>query len=224
MNVATLSLRYLVRPPKSELAEPPLLILLHGIGSNEQDLFALAPYLDERFLILSARAPIMLMPGSYAWFHAEFSRDGTRVNAQEAESSRLAILGFIDEVVRAYGAERARVYLMGFSQGAIMSMSIMLTRPDAVAGVVAISGRILPEVKPNMVAPERLAGFPVFVLHGTFDNVLPVSNGRASRDFLSTLPVNLDYREYQMAHQISDEILADVESWLSAQLDGDRRD
>jgi phospholipase/carboxylesterase len=219
MSVAGLSLHYLVRPPRIAAGFPPLLILLHGLGSNEEDLFALSPHLDERFLILSPRAPITLMPGSFAWFHAEFSGDTPRINAVEAESSRGAILEFIHEAVHAYNADPNQVYPMGFSQGAIMSVSVMLTQPEALAGVVAMCGRILPELKPNAVSPDRLKEFPVMVVHGEYDNVLPISHGRASRDYLSTLPVNLTYREYPMAHEITEESLADVRKWLSGQLD-----
>ena len=219
MNVTTLSLNHLVHSPKSEVRLPPLLILLHGIGSNEHDLFALSPHLDARFLIVSARAPITLMPGSYAWFHAEFGGGTPRINSAEAESSRRAILDFIEEAVQAYHADRTRVYLMGFSQGAIMSMSVMLTYPEGLAGVVAMSGRILPDIKPDGAAPAGLEGFPVMVLHGVQDDVLPISYGRASRDYLSTLPVILTYREYPIAHQISEESLADASAWLTALLD-----
>jgi phospholipase/carboxylesterase len=224
MNLTTLSLHHLLRPPKDESPRPPLLILLHGIGSDEHDLFALATYLDERLLILSARAPITLMPGSYAWFHAEFTARTPQINSEEAESSRQAIIEFIDEAVNAYDADRTRLYLMGFSQGAIMSMSVMLTRPEILAGVVAMSGRILPEVKPITIGPKWLEDFPIMVVHGIFDQVLPISHGRASREYLSTLPVNLTYREYPIAHQITDQSLADVRQWLAAQLDVKEKD
>lgn len=219
MNPSTFSLHHLVRPPKVNSPKPPLLILLHGVGSNEQDLFGLAPLLDERFLVLSVRAPINLMPGSYAWFHLEFVDGTPRINPVEAESSRVTILQFIDQAVRAYDADPRAVYLMGFSQGAIMSASLMLTEPEVLAGVIAMSGRILPEVRPKASAPERLIGFPVMVVHGIYDDVLPISYGRASRDYLTTLPVDLTYREYPMAHQITEDSLGDARAWLSTQLD-----
>lgn len=223
MEVAALSLNYLLRPPNTKAPAPPLLILLHGIGSNEQDLFALAPYIDERFLIVSARAPITLMPGSYAWFHVDYVGSAPHINAEEAEDSRQSILKFIDETVDAYQADRGRVYLMGFSQGAIMSMSIMLTRPGILAGIVAMSGRILPDAKAKAVDPHQLEGFPVMLVHGLYDQVLTISNGRASRDYLSTFPVTLTYHEYPMAHQINDQSLGDVQAWLSSQLDNGKR-
>ena len=122
-------------------------------------------------------------------------------------------------MLTAYGGDPARVYLLGFSQGAIMSASVVLTEPELVAGAVLMSGRILPEIDPLIAAPERLAGKPILLVHGTGDQVLPIHNGRRSRDLLSKLPVALDYREYSIGHEISQRSLADVTAWLTARLD-----
>jgi phospholipase/carboxylesterase len=215
----TLSLVHRVRQPIVEAGTPPLLLLLHGVGSNEHDLFALTPFLDERFLIISARAPNTLEPGSHAWFEVSFTPQGPIIDPEQAEVSRKALTAFLDEAVTAYGADPKQVYLMGFSQGAIMSASVALTRPELVAGVVLLSGRILPEIQPLMAPSEQLAGLPFLVVHGTADMVLPIAYGRASQQLLSSLPVELTYHEYPMGHEISQESLADVTTWLSAQLD-----
>lgn len=215
----TLALVHLVRQPIIKADTPPLLLLLHGVGSNEDDLFGLAPYLDERFLIISVRAPNTLGPGSYAWFDVDFTPQGPVIDPAQAEASREALIDFIGEAITAYSADPNQVYMMGFSQGAIMSSSVALTRPDLVAGVVLMSGRILPEVQPLMAAPEKLEGLPILVVHGIVDTVLPITHGRASRQLLASLPVELTYHEYPMGHEVSQESLADVSSWLSAQLD-----
>jgi phospholipase/carboxylesterase len=215
----TLSLVHLVSQPNVGASAPPLLLLLHGVGSNEHDLFGLVPYLDKRFLIISVRAPNTLGPGSYAWFEVDFTPQGPAINPAQAEASRLALITFLDEAVEAYGVDPKQVYLMGFSQGAIMSASVALTRPQLVAGVVLMSGRILPEIQPLIAPNEELSGLPFLVVHGTADMVLPISYGRASRQLLSSLPVELTYHEYRMGHEVSQESLADVTAWLSAQLD-----
>jgi len=108
---------------------------------------------------------------------------------------------------------------MGFSHGAIMSVSVMLTNPGILAGVVAMSGRILPEIQPIMVPEKELQDFPVFVVHGTRDQVIPIQNGRASNELLSDLPVNLVYKEYDMGHEISNDSLGDILAWLGKLLD-----
>lgn len=213
------SLVHLLRQPLVETSTPPLLLLLHGVGSNEHDLFALAPFLDERFLIISVRAPNTQAPGSYAWFEVDFTPQGPVIDPAQAEASRKALIAFLGEALTTYNADPKQVYLMGFSQGAIMSASVALTRPDLVAGAVLMSGRILPEIQPLIASSEALENLPFLVVHGTADTVLPINHGRASRQLLSSLPVELTYHEYPMGHEVSQESLADVAAWLSTHLD-----
>lgn len=196
-----------------------MLLLLHGVGSNEHDLIQLAPYLDPRFFVVSARAPITLAPGMYAWFEVQLDPVRPIINPQQAESSRQKLLTFIDETIERYGVDVSRVYLVGFSQGAIMSFSVGLTHPEKIAGIVAMSGRVLPEIVPHIAAPEALRDLPILVAHGTEDQVLPIHHGRAARELLQRLPVALTYREYPMGHQISDQSLADIAGWLTQRLD-----
>lgn len=215
----TLPLVYLVRQPAVEAGTPPLLLLLHGIGSNEQDLYGLAPFLDKRFLIISVRAPNTLGPGSYAWFEVDFAPQGSVIKPEQAEASRKTLITFLQEAIKAYNADPKQVYLMGFSQGAIMSASVALTRPELVAGAVLMSGRILPEIQPLIAASDELSSLPFLVVHGTADMVLPITNGHATRELLSSLPVDLTYHEYPMGHEVNQESLSDVATWLTEQLD-----
>ena len=133
------------------------------------------------------------------------------------------LIRFIEAVPQAYGADPDRVYLMGFSQGAIMSASVALTRPDLVAGAVLMSGRVLPEIAPQTAPAARLAGLPILLVHGLADAVLPIQHGRASRALLEKLPVELEYREYPMGHEVSAASLADVAAWLRRRLDAPAR-
>ena len=223
MSAPQLSLTHLTRPPREQQpGAPPLLLLLHGVGSHEADLFPLAEELDGRFFVVSARGPNTLRPGAYAWYEVVFAPTGFVIDPRQAEESRQALLRFIDELVAAYGVDPARVYLMGFSQGAIMSLAVALTRPDKVAGVVAMSGRLLPEFRPLIAEPEALVGLPILVVHGLADQVMPIRDGREVRDTLSALPVALTYREHPMGHHVAPESLRDVAAWLRERLDEGR--
>lgn len=212
------SLHHLARYPEPAQDLPPLLILFHGVGSNEYDLFSMAQYLDPRFLLLSARAPYPLGSGSHAWYAVDVVAGGFKIDEQQAEASRVRILEFIPEVVEAYGADPQRVYMMGFSQGAILSMSVMLSQPEIIAGVVAMSGRIPPHVEEAPIAPERLENFPILQIHGTQDEVISVADGRAARDLLSSLPLDHTYQEFDMGHTVSNQSLGVVGEWLKNQL------
>ena len=121
------SLTYLVREPKVSVDNPLLLILLHGVGSNEKDLFSFAPYLPDKFLVISARAPVALGPSSFAWYQVDFSSGKPIYNQEQERKSRDMILTFIEELKELHSFDENEVFLMGFSQGAIMSYSIALT-------------------------------------------------------------------------------------------------
>ncbi len=197
----------------------PLLLVLHGLGADENDLFGLAPFMDERFFIVSPRAPFALPYGGYAWFELTFEPNNIGVNVKEFEQSRQMILEFIDELIAEYNLDAEKVYLCGFSQGAIMSLSVLLSEPEKFAGVVAMSGRAMLEMLPDKKEFDALKDFPILVTHGIYDQVLPIENGRATNEILSGLPIDLEYKEYPMAHEISQESLRDVAGWLSLKLD-----
>lgn len=224
MTNNNLVLKHLVRQPVDVgRTPPPLLLLLHGIGSNEEDLFAFAPYVDERFLVVSARAPVALDYGGYGWFRIDFTPRGMVADLEQAKRSLEILPGFIDGLIRAYSADARRVYLAGFSQGAMMSLALLLTRPEKVAGVVAMSGRLPRQAmgrEPNL---DSLRDKPVLITHGLYDPVLPVENGREARDYLEGLPVKLTYREYPMGHEVSAESLRDMTAWLTRALDAGSR-
>src|SRR5204862_2963360 len=106
------------------------------------------------------------------------------------------------------------VYLVGFSQGGMMALAVGLTFPGIAAAVVAMSGRLLPETVEQITDKDTLFGLPVMVVHGTRDNVLPISHARETKTRLAELPVDLTYREYDMAHEVSAESLGDITRWL----------
>jgi phospholipase/carboxylesterase len=223
MSESKLALKHLVhKPADAGGTPPPLLLLLHGVGSNEEDLFTLAPYLDQRFLVVSARAPVALDYGGYGWFRIDFTPRGMAADVEQAKRSLGMLPGFVDGLVELYGADARRVYLAGFSQGAMMSLALLLTRPEKLAGVVAMSGRLPVQALEREPDREALTGKPVLVTHGLYDMMIPVEQGRAAREYLEALPVELTYREYPMAHEVSAESLRDVTGWLTKALDARR--
>lgn len=208
-----MALRYLVREPEIKSARPPAVILLHGIGSDEADLFSLAGQFPPEYLVISARAPYSRPPG-YAWFEATFAPDKTIVNEQQAEQSRQTIIEFINQVKKRYNVDEHRVYLCGFSQGAIMSYCVALTRPDLVLGIGILSGRLLEQVKPMIAPKDKLAKLKIFIGHGNADNVIKVQQARDADDYLKKCGLAPEYKEYNEGHAISREELADLIKWM----------
>jgi phospholipase/carboxylesterase len=208
-------LQYLVRKPIVETAHTPLIILLHGVGSNEQDLFSLANYLPDNALIVSARAPYVLGQGSYAWFQFDFAGSQRIINSEQAEESRKLIVQFISQLKERFAFDQKQIYLCGFSQGGIMAYSVGLMYPKLVKGIVVMSGRLLDEVKPLIVVNDILAGLKIFILHGTNDNVLDIQYARDSYTYLKTLNLHPAYKEYPEGHTINNEMIFDLVKWLN---------
>lgn len=214
-----LGLVFTSRPPRaSSPGKPPLLVLLHGVGGNETSLQPLADFLDPRFHVVSVRAPVEVQPGGYGFFHVRFTPDPVIV-PEEAEASRQTLIEFLPRLVREHDLDPDRVFLLGFSQGAIIGASVALSRPDIVAGLVMLSGRVLPEARPTFAPPANLAHLAVLVAHGLHDTKLPVRHGRESTALLTELGVKLTSREYDMGHEIAPSELADVRAWLTERLD-----
>ncbi|MDQ4123523.1 MAG: alpha/beta hydrolase-fold protein [Acidobacteriota bacterium] len=219
MNTGNLTLRYVFQEPREKSGEKsPLLLLLHGFGSNEQDLISFAAYLDKRFFIASARAPFTTDFGGFAWFQIRYGVGGMEIDAKQAEESRHLLLKSVGELVEEHDLDAKRVYLAGFSQGAIMIYSLILTAPEKFAGAVPMSGVLPPQYLDYRAPDERLKDFPIFVSHGVYDAVLPIKFGREAKAQLEKLPVKLDYKEYPNAHNVSEESLRDVVVWLSDKL------
>jgi phospholipase/carboxylesterase len=175
----------------------PVLVLLHGLGANEHDLLGLEADLDPRFELVALRAPNQVGPDRYGWFETRFTPQGPVHDPGGAEASRLKVV----ESLQALRSRTDRLYLLGFSQGAILSLSIALTEPGLVDGVIAISGRTLDEVSAR--SKVHGGGPKVLVMHGTRDTVLPFSNAVATRASLEAHGLTFELLSFDAGHEIN---------------------
>lgn len=129
------------------------------------------------------------------------------------------LAAFVSEAAEAYGADPSRVFVGGFSQGGIMALAAMLTAPDRIAGVVCMSGRLLPEVLPHAASADALRGKPVLIIHGERDDKLGIHLARWARERLADFPLELSYHELAMAHSVTPESLHLASAWLTEHLD-----
>lgn len=211
-----LSLEYVIREPKIKLDTNPLLLLLHGYGSNEEDLFSFASELPEEYYIVSARAPYDLAYGSYAWYAINFDADQNKFSDNnQAIISRDIVAGFIDELVSNYPIDAKNITLIGFSQGTILSYAVALSYPEKVQRVVAMSGYINPEILEKNYLKNSFSNLQLFTSHGTADQVIPVEWGRKAIPFLENLGINVIYKEYPIGHGVSPQNFYDFKNWLS---------
>ncbi len=216
MKIIESSLTHIIQEPRKPFGEKfPTLIMLHGRGADEHDLFGLADYLDERLLVISARAPYPFQYGDgFTWYDIlEVGRPEPKMFGESTKR----INQFFDDVKKHYPVDESNIFLLGFSMGTMMSYSLALTRPNEIAGVIANSGYV-PEETDLKFQWDKLNGTSFFVAHGTHDPIIPISMGRRARLLLEQANADLTYNEYPMAHQISDESLGDMSRWLSEKL------
>jgi phospholipase/carboxylesterase len=210
-----LPLSFLHRPAAAGVAGAWLLVLLHGVGSNEQDLFGLAPQVPPQFHVVSLRGPLMLGPDAYAWFTFGVGPDGGRViNAAQEAASRPLLAQAIQAAGEQLGVPPERVVVGGFSQGGIMSLSLLLTQPELLHAAMVMHSRLLPEVLPLLAAPQRLQGRQLWVSHGRDDGMIPLANAHAIRDRVAPMPIALSYSEYPGGHELRPAELRDAMGWL----------
>ena len=215
MHPLELPLFFLHRPAAAGVAEPWLLVLMHGVGSNEQDLFGLAPQVPPQFHVLSLRAPLALGPGSYAWFTFGVGPDGSRaIDAAQEAASRPLVAKAVHAAGAQLGVPPQRVVVGGFSQGGIMSLSLLLTRPELLHAAMVMHSRLLAEVLPLAAPPEQLRDRELWVSHGTQDAVIPLASAHHIRDTVASLPIALTYKEYPGGHELRPAELRDAMAWL----------
>ena len=210
-------LQYLVRKPVIASENPPLLILLHGYGSNEQDLFSFAEELPDEFLIISAQAPLTMGAGSYAWYSINFDdRDGKFSDLKEAKESIDKIAVFIDEIKAKYKTDPNKTFLLGFSQGAILSYSLSFFYPNKVQNVIALSGYVNDELLPETISKDIKTEY--YGSHGSVDQVLPVEWARKNKPFLENLGFNYEYSEYPVGHGVAPQNFYSFRKWIIERL------
>lgn len=215
MNMAPRTGRSLVyRTPASPARPRRLLVLAHGVGSNETSLAPLAARAPDDTLVVLARGPLTLGPDQYAWFQVAFGPEGPRPDLDAAERSRLQLAAFIAEMQQDHAIAPGDTVVAGFSQGGIMSASVGLTRPQLVAGFGVLAGRILPELEPRLADRDALHRVHAFVGHGRDDTKLPVDWAHRADAWLTALGVLHETRLYPGGHGIAPAMQDDFFAWF----------
>ena len=194
-----------------------VLVLLHGRGADEHDLFPLLDILDpeRRLLGATARGPLSLPPGGAHWYVVR------RVGYPDPETFHATypeLTGWLDGILAEHGIAHDRLVLGGFSQGSVMSYALGLgvDRPRP-AGIMALSG-FLPTVEGWELEPANAAGLPVAIGHGSLDPVISVDFAREARTRLTAAGAELTYNESPMAHTIDPRFAAELPGWVAGAL------
>lgn len=192
----------------------PALFVLHGIGSNEQNMLTLVDGLEEQFYIFSIRGHLPHPPG-FSYFTIQgYGKPHRDVFDQGVKQ----LTSFIDYACEKYPLDINRLFLLGFSQGAILSMTLGLTMGNRIKGIVALSGYIPAFVKEEYNL-EPVDQQSLFISHGNMDQVLPYEWGIANDEFFRELGANVTFKTYQEGHTVSLRNQQDFIKWLQVQLE-----
>lgn len=214
MTNTSLSLHHIIR--KSTLTEnAPLLILMHGYGSDENDLFSFSSELPDELFIISVRAPYPMQPYGNAWYAINFDEEQGKWNDNEqAKESRDLIAKFIDEAVAEYPVNKNNISLLGFSQGSILSYAVALTYPEKVKNIIALSGYVNKDILPEDIKTRAYSNLDFYCSHGSVDQVIPVDWARQTAPFLNSLNIKNTYSEFPVGHGVAPQNFHDLRKWL----------
>jgi phospholipase/carboxylesterase len=205
----------------------PLVVMLHGLGGDENVMWIFSRSLPDRFTVISPRAPIKIEPGTpyadaqraeggYSWLRPAPPLDPDR---STFAYSLERLKKFIEAAIGVYEVDRHNVIVMGFSQGAAMSYALSLIEPELIAGVIALAG-FMPELERpewNAMQPKgaRTPRHGYLIIHGTDDQIVPILYAHQARDFLRSHGASVEYHAYPIGHKVSPQGLKDITHWLN---------
>ena len=214
-----LSLKYIVRKPKEQTKNTSLLILLHGYGSNEEDLYSFASELPSDLIIVSARALQDLGFGSYAWYTIHFNNTQKKFSdILEAIKARDVIYKFIKEVQEKYTISPEKTFLLGFSQGTILGMATALNHPTKIKNIIGLSGYVNHDILPDNLEILDYSNLSFYCSHGTVDQVIPIDWARQTPVFLKSLNIEHTYSEFPIGHGVAPKNFYELRNWISTKI------
>tara|TARA_B100002019_G_C21266923_1_gene599917 strand:- start:2597 stop:3238 length:642 start_codon:yes stop_codon:yes gene_type:complete len=190
-----------------------VIFLLHGYGSNEVDLFNFKDLFDENEFIISLRAPIKLFDNGFGWFNLNLENNDIEsiLDNLQIKNSLNLLKKTIDYFIKKYSLKGNKT-ILGFSQGAIISWSLIFDNYINFDRLVSLSGFINFNYKINL-NPE-IKKIKCFVSHGINDMVIPIELSRKTKAFLKENNFNIEYKEYNEGHTINEQNLNDLFNWL----------
>lgn len=209
------SLYHIIKEPSVKKEKAPALIMLHGYGSDENDLFSFANELPQELFIISVRAPYPMQPYGNAWYAINFDASAGKFSDNvQARESRDKIANFIDEVIANYPVDPKNISLLGFSQGTILAYAVALNHPEKIKNVIALSGYINEELLEKDYAKNDFSNLSMYASHGSQDQVIPVTWGRKAPILLKELGIDHCYSEFPVGHGVAPQNFVEFKEWL----------
>ncbi|MGV6828191.1 MAG: alpha/beta hydrolase [Flavobacteriales bacterium] len=214
MKKQQLPLEHNFRASSCNLEKSKAIIMLHGYGSDEHDLFSFATELPKDFTIISLKAPNKMQPYGNAWYEIFWGVNGKSIDTEQAKKSLLLIVQSIDEAVKKYHLDKNQISLLGFSQGTILSLALALNHPEKVKNMIALSGYIDESLLSKNYQKNDFSHLKVYASHGKVDQVIPVEWARKTKPFLEGLNISCNYSEFPVGHGVSPQNFYEFKEWL----------
>lgn len=206
-----MELSYLVREPENITSKTPILFMLHGYGSNEEDLFSFVPTLPKDWIIVSFRAPFKTQYEGFSWYDIDFMNQEKFINTEQAKESLDTLLQYMMEITNRYGLTENETHLCGFSQGGILSYALALQNPQLFSKIACLSAYPEEKILENTVKDKKqLQNLRFFVSHGTEDAVIPLEWGQKGAELLYDLGCYFTFREYMNGHGVNQKNYMDL--------------
>ena len=191
----------------------PALILIHGYGSNMDDLFSFSNYLPEEYTIISLQAPLESPFGGGAWYSINFDSNFKKwSDNKEASTSLRKIKDQLDYFISTYGLNSDDISLLGFSQGAILSWSLLLDYPSLFRRAICMSGYINEEILQKPLGEYR--NVLAYCSHGLNDFTIPYEWAQKSIELLKKNNPKVSFNTYPNGHNVSPENFESILSWI----------
>lgn len=201
--------------PSSQAGNAPVIIMLHGYGSDESDLFSFASELPAHYAIFSLKAPHPLKPFGNAWYSIHFDNPkGKWSDEEEARESRDMISKVIDEIVHEFPVNANDITLIGFSQGTILSFAVALSYPEQVRRVVGLSGYVNPDIIKEGFETKDFSRLKIYSSHGSVDQVIPVDWARNTEPFFTKMGIPCHYSEFPVGHGVAPQNFYEFKKWM----------
>ncbi len=214
MSAKQLPLHAKIRPSLIK-KNAPLLVLLHGYGSDENDLFSFADELPNELFILSLRAPHKLQPYGNAWYAINFDAQQNKWNdVEQAQEAMKIIVSCIEQACTQYDLDKNNVSLLGFSQGCILSMALAINHPELIKNVIGLSGYICKEFIEEHRTKKDFSHLDFYCSHGSSDQVIPVDWARETPNFLTEKGIKHTYSEFPVGHGVAPQNFFEFRKWL----------
>jgi len=197
----------------------PLLILMHGYGSNDKDMSSLAFSLDQRCMIVCVQAPHEIGFNKFSWYQFNRSGDGYAFSFDQLKESRDGVMKLIQNLQETHHINPDKIMVGGFSQGGMMSLALGLKHSDIIDGVIVLSGDLLDEVVEEIEGKELEQRIPIYMSHGRQDKVLPFAEAVKDVKLLKSKGFDVDEHYYDGAHNISAENLKSLQLWLRTKIE-----